>query len=137
MAYRRDRELPPTSRKAGNSWKALGVATIAGVLLSACASEQIIVDRKGVNQAQYQRDLSDCQGYAAQYDHSAEIAKSAGVAAIIGAAVGAIWGDSDTAAKAAGSAAVGAGAKEGLRGEHKKEQIVKRCLRGRGYRVLN
>ena len=54
----------------------------------------MVVDKQGIDEAQYQQDLTDCR-------------------AVIGAA------------GKAGDA------------EQEKSQVVKNCMRGRGYRVLN
>ncbi|UWN48935.1 hypothetical protein ASALC70_01125 [Alcanivorax sp. ALC70] len=45
--------------------------------------------------------------------------------AVIGGVLGAIFGNSGTAGRMAGDA------------QQEKEQVLKNCMRGRGYRVLN
>jgi hypothetical protein len=57
---------------------------------------------------------------------------------VVGGAVGVIVGDSsEAAARGAGVGAVTGGARGIAQGERDKVQVVKRCLRGRGYKVLN
>lgn len=120
---------------------ALPAAALLGLLpilwLGGCASRAPIVDQKGVDQAAYQRDLAECQGYADQV----AVGKQAGAGALggaaVGAALGAILGNSDTVERAAGSGAVVGGARGAVAGTRERSQVVKNCLRGRGYRVLN
>jgi len=103
-------------------------------LLAACAGRPI-VDMAGVDPAQYQRDLAECRGYADQVPKRA--GGGAVVGALIGAAVGAAIGNSDTAQALAGAGAV-QGAAEGAAMSHQERAVVvRRCLAGRGYRVLN
>jgi len=112
------------------------VAALSLALLSACASAPI-VDTKNVDQAKYQRDLSECQAYADQVS----TAKSAGGGALLGAAlggaVGAVFGDSSTAVKSATAGGIVGGTQGAVKGEQSKDEVVRSCLRGRGYSVLN
>ena len=69
------------------------------VLAAGCtAHPEPIVDTKGVNMAAYQRDLAECQEYAAQINPAAGVAKGAVAGAAVGAAVGAIGHDVGEAA---------------------------------------
>jgi outer membrane lipoprotein SlyB len=113
------------------------IALPAALLLSACASRGPIVDTQGVDMARYQQDLSQCETYAAQVSTGAEAGKGAVGGAVVGAAIGAIIGNSTTVARGAGVGGVAGGARGAARGENEKDQVVKNCLRGRGYRVLN
>ncbi len=116
--------------------KQLILILICSATLVACAHRQrIIVDMKGVDAAQYQRDLVECQSYAAQVARQA--GKGAVGGAVVGGAVGAIIGDSDTAKKGAGVGAVTGLVKGGAKTRREKQNVVKNCLRGRGYTVLN
>ena len=57
------------------------------VLAAGCtAHPEPIVDTKGVNMAAYQRDLAECQEYAAQINPAAGVAKGAVAGAAVGAA---------------------------------------------------
>ncbi len=53
----------------------------------------------------------------------------------VGAASGAIL--SESVGEWGGVGAVYGAAKSGLKGDREQSQVVKRCMRGRGYRVLN
>jgi len=101
----------------------------------ACAANpDPIVDMRGVDPVLYQQDLADCKVYTRQIQTEVGVAKGAAGGAAVGGAVGAISGDT---AKGAGIGAVAGGAKSAQLNEREKQQVVKNCLRGRGYRVLN
>ena len=101
------------------------------------AGNNPIIDTLGVNLTQYNRDLADCQ----QYANEVEIARQGAVGAASGAAVGgvfgAVLGNNDTAQRGAGIGAVGGGTRGVREGIRERERVIKRCLIGRGYRVLN
>ena len=111
----------------------LFVAT--ALLLGACAAHpEPIVDMKGVNADQLAYDWDDCEGYSEQIHLTEGIAKGAGTGAGVGALGGVI--NSDVGKAAANGALAGATA-SGIRNDREKQRVFKRCLRGRGYRVLN
>lgn len=108
----------------------IGVALVAG-----CAAHpDPIVDMQGVNVAQYEEDLAQCKSLGDQVKVEQGVAKGAATGAVIGAAVGAIGGGAD---RGAGYGGIYGGTKSGVRSQREKEQVVKRCMSGRGYRVLN
>lgn len=113
------------------------VTLLATVLLiAACSSSTApIVDTKGVNMSQYEKDLAECQLYSQQVKAGEGIARGTAGGAAVGGAIGAIAGGS--AAKGAGIGAVTGGAESARIAEREKAEVVKNCLRGRGYRVLN
>ena len=112
--------------------KELGLALI---LAAGCASHpDPIIDTKGVNLAQYEQDLAECREYAENISVTEGAAKGAAVGAVVGAAVGAISGD---AGRGAGYGGISGGAQSGLSNKREQEAVVKRCIAGRGYRVLN
>lgn len=100
-----------------------------------CASHPApIIDKRGVNMEDYQRDLAECQEYAADVSITKGAAKGAAVGAAVGAAAGAIRGNVD---EGAGYGATAGAVRSGLENKNTKESIAKRCLQGRGYKVLN
>jgi outer membrane lipoprotein SlyB len=104
-------------------------------LLAACTTtDEIIIDKQGVDMSRYDQDLAECRSYATEVQTGKKVAKGAASGAVVGGLIGAITGD---AGKSAGVGAVGGGAKGASQGEREKVQVVKRCLRGRGYKVLN
>ena len=107
------------------------------VVTLSCASNQIIIDRKNVNMANYERDLAECKTYSEEISTGKQAAKSGVAGAAVWGAIGAAVGNSETAASAAGAGGIAGMAKGGAHAEHNKKQVIKRCLRGRGYKVLN
>lgn len=105
------------------------------VALAACAAHpDPIIDMKGVNPDQLAKDWADCEGYSEQVIVGKGVAKGAGVGGVVGAAGGAIH--DDVGRGAASGALIGA-TRSGLKADRDKQQVFKRCLRGRGYKVLN
>lgn len=110
------------------------------MLLAGCAGRQRgepIVDMRGVDPARYQADLADCRQYAQQVNVGADAATGAVTGAVVGGAVGAAAGNSDTAKRSAGVGAVLGGARGAAGGVQERNQVVRNCLRNRGYAVLN
>lgn len=106
------------------------------VVLAACSSAPgPIVDTKGVDMTRYRADLADCETYAEQVRMERGVVKGAAGGAAVGAATGAIL-DKDVG-EYAGVGAVAGGAKSAVRADREKSQVVKNCMRYRGYRVLN
>lgn len=113
-------------------------ALLAAVALAACTTtDEIIIDQKGVNMSAYQQDLAECQAYSASVNTGEKTAVGAASGAVVGGLIGAITGGGEGAARGAGVGAVGGGAKGVSEGSQSEVQVVKNCLRGRGYRVLN
>lgn len=119
------------------------VATACVVVLGGCAGrhrsgDRVIVDTQGVDRNAYYQDLDDCQRYADDVDVGRRAAGDAVAGAVIGGAVGAIaTGSSRTATRAAGVGGVVGGVKGASSGVRERDRVVKNCLVGRGYRVLN
>jgi len=118
-----------------NELKKLTCVVVLIGLASGCANEPI-VDRKGVNEARYQADLTECHSYANQVDTAGETAKHGAIGAAVGATVGAIIGNSSTVERGAGVGAVAGGTKGFTKAERRKQRVLYRCLEQRGYHVL-
>jgi len=102
---------------------------------SACTTtDEVIIDKQGVDMSRYDQDLAECKSYATEVQTGKKVAKGAASGAVVGGLIGAITGD---AGKAAGVGAVTGGAKGASEGSEDEVDVVKRCLRGRGYKVLN
>ena len=117
-------------------------------LLSGCISTQSdsifnpgsgepIVDTKGVNMVQYELDLQECSAFSEDISTGKSIAKGVVTGAAVGAVIEAITDDERSWGDTFEVGAVSGGAQSGIRATRQKEQIVRRCLRGRGYKVLN
>ena len=108
---------------------------LLAALLTGCASHpDPIVDMQGVNAAQFERDREECEGYSEQVRIERGVARGAAAGAVIGAATGAIGGE---VADGAGYGVIFGASRSGLDGDRERQGVFKRCLRGRGYRVLN
>ncbi len=117
--------------------KATNRALLAATLLAlaACAAHpDPIIDRKGVDPNALARDWSECEAYTEEILISQGVLKGGATGAVVGALGGAI--DGDAGRGAAGGALYG-GTRSGLDADREKQKVFKRCLRGRGYRVLN
>ena len=135
----------PNSRAAGwRGARALGAAVALGLLVTGCGPYEPIIDRgrAGFNEVAYQQDLAQCRAYAEQIS----LAQQAGTGGAIGAATGAAFGAiGDAFAGSAGTgAALGAslGGLSGVLGggadaSQRQDSVVRNCLAGRGYAVLD
>ena len=96
-----------------------------------------IIDTRGVDESVFKKDYSECSDFAKNIDLTERTLKQGAVAGATGAAVGAIIGGEEAAKKIGGSAAVLNAVEANLDGRNEQAKIIKNCLRGRGYRVLN
>lgn len=114
---------------------------ILPALVMGCAGRHydtnVIVDTKGIDPQVYQQDLSECREFAGQVMRGEKVARSTAGGAILGGAIGAVVGNSNTAQRGAGSGAIFGAAKGVSQGSREKHRVLRNCLRGRGYRVLN
>ena len=105
----------------------LTITIFSACALLGCASHpEPIVDMKGVSQSKYKIDWKECKSY------SEKIKIQEG--STIGAATETIRGDTE---KNTGYGAIIGATRSGLNADKEKQAVFKRCLRGRGYRVLN
>lgn len=117
------------------------VALSLSLSLVACANTganyRPIVDSKGIDYNKYEADLKDCQQYANQTLDAAQTAAiGAGVGALFGAVLAAAAGSRyDRGATARVGALTGA-AGGAAQGETDQRTIIRRCISGRGYSVL-
>jgi outer membrane lipoprotein SlyB len=116
---------------------ALLVASAAAIIAGCAAHPDPIIDMKGVDLDEYKQDWAECESYTDEVLVSRGIARGAATGAAVGAVVGAIGGNSRDVGESAGIGGVYGGARSGLEADRVKQDIFKRCMRGRGYRVLN
>lgn len=112
----------------------VAVSAIMGIV--GCANYAPVIDTKNVDMNRYHADLKECQ----QYAQNENPAGQAAVGAIAGALLGAILskaagGNYDWQATSRVGAVTGAVAGGAHAGESQMD-IIKNCLRGRGYNVL-
>ena len=120
---------------------ALFLITLSGCVANSSGSifesSKPIIDTKGVNMSQYEIDHKECSIFSEDISTGKSIAKGAVTGAAVGAVIEAITDDVRSRRDAIEVGAVSGGAQSGIRAVREKEQILKRCLRGRGYKVLN
>ena len=112
------------------------------LLLAACSSftdpSGAIVDLKGVDREQYEVDLAVCERYANEVPIGKHVATGVVVGVAVGGAIGAVSGaNKQGIGKTAGTGAVIGGTRTGISAAAEKRYVLRECLRGRGYRVLN
>jgi outer membrane lipoprotein SlyB len=105
------------------------------ILIAGCANDPI-VDRRGHIEAEYEKDLAECRTYADEVSTLGEAAEHGAIGAVVGSVFGAVIGNSDAAGRGAGAGAVSGGTSGAVGAETRKERILYRCLKGRGYKVL-
>lgn len=111
------------------------IIPISLAVLAACAANpEPIIDQQGVDMGVYAVDLGECRSYADVISVGKGAAKGGAGGAAVGAATGAISGD---AAAGAGYGGIYGATQSGLEADREKRAVVKRCLAGRGYKVLN
>lgn len=116
----------------------LCVLLLIGASLAGCATRGEnyvpLVDMRYKSQVGFERDLADCQAYARQRPDATTGAVAGAIAgALLGAALAPHGYRNDLSAH---GAALGMGAGAGAAIE-KQEVVIKRCLAGRGYNVLD
>ena len=113
------------------------VVVACAVSLAGCAGYRPVVDLKGVDQSRYEADLAECQQYARQRDPAAQAAAGAVAGALLGVLLGAAAGSRFDRGAMARVGAVSGAAGGASHGAESQIDIVRNCLRGRGYAVLN
>ncbi len=120
------------------------LAVAAAVAVTACSTYTPIVDSRqpGFDEARYERDLWECRRYAAQIDEVRNTMEGAVLGALVAAAFGAIvgsFGGNVGEGAAIGASVGGLGGGVGGYGEAqaRQNQVVRNCLAGRGYAVLD
>lgn len=101
------------------------------------ASYAPLVDTAGVDEHAFSCDLRDCQDYAATVRTGQNAVGGAVLGALIGAAIGVLIGDNGDSARFGAKIGAADGALRGAAGSMAaKMNIVRNCMAGRGYRVL-
>ncbi len=119
--------------------RALEISTLLAlaILLSGCAAHpDPIIDTKGVDPDELAQDWGECETYTEEIVIAKGVAKGAALGGAVGAASGATGRHGDVAEDAAWGALYG-GTRSGLDADREKQMVFKRCMSGRGYRVLN
>ena len=123
--------------------KYFGLVIIAIATLTACrqveeiTGDRPIIDTKGVDMQAFESDLQDCYAYADEVQSGRKVATGAATGAAVGGVIGAVVGDSDTAKRSAGVGAVTGTMSGAGSAMSERHMVVRNCLAGRGYLVLN
>ena len=123
-------------------------AILVAFLLSSCAQTYTpVVDLKGVDKIRYEADLAECSQYGEEVKPTNDPVLTAILLiasfAALGAITGAVNDDSSVAEDAGLLAALGGGlGAAGVAGAeaevaNKQAQVIRNCLEGRGYKVLD
>jgi outer membrane lipoprotein SlyB len=115
-------------------YKILIITATGGILASCASNPDPIIDQQGVDQKKFVQDWVECEAYSKEIDTVKGIAKGAATGVIVGGVAGAIGGDKR---KNAAYGGLYGATRSGLDADRDKQMIFKRCMRGRGYRVLN
>ena len=119
-----------------------GTLILSVMILTGCvstASDPIfsgskpIIDKKGVDLNAYEVDLKECTEYANDISVGRSVLKGSAAGAAIGGVVEVLTDEDD----AIEVGVISGGAKSGIKPVRQKERVEKKCLRVRGYKVLN
>lgn len=120
------------------------LTTTAVLSVAGCAAtqpsitaQQLIIDTKGVDSFALSRDRAECQRYANGIESGSSAIGGALAGGLLGAALGATVGDGGFARDMAGVGAISGGAAGYGSAQMTKSQVLRNCMRGRGYAVLN
>lgn len=117
------------------SIRSILILLTTSIVIAACAAHpDPIVDMKGVDPEALAVDWEECEAYTEEIIMAKGVAKGSATGAAVGAISGAINGD---VGESAATGALYGGTKSGLDADRDKQRVFKRCLSGRGYRVLN
>lgn len=109
--------------------------TLVAIIAGGCAAHpDPIIDMKGVDAEALAEDWEECEVYTDEIIMAAGVAKGSTLGAAVGAVGGAI---NDDVGRGAAYGALYGGTRSGLDADRDKQRVFKRCLSGRGYRVLN
>jgi len=111
------------------------VLAMLAVALAGCAAHpDPIIDMKGVDPDALALDWEECEAYTDEIIMAKGVARGSATGAAVGAIAGAIGND---VGESAAYGALYGGTRSGLDADRDKQLVFKRCLSGRGYRVLN
>lgn len=107
-------------------------------IVSGCAAHpDPIVDLKGVDMEKYEQDWQECDEYTEEILIAEGVVKGTATGAAVGAIAGAIGGNRGDVGESAALGGLYGGTRSGLDADEERQRVFKRCLSGRGYKVLN
>lgn len=97
-----------------------------------------VVDMKNVDMAMFRKDVLECQNLALQVPSGANQALAGAlIGGLFGVALNKTSGNYYNNGQVAGTAALMGGASGAVNGMTARQNVVKKCLSGRGYNVLS
>lgn len=115
-------------------FQTLATLLLLATLCGCAAHPDPIVDMRGVDPEMLANDWDECEAYTDEVMIAAGVARGSAAGAAVGAIAGVI---NDDVGRSAANGALYGGARSGLDADRDKQLVFKRCLSGRGYRVLN
>ncbi len=116
----------------------LYLAMAIGAGIAGCAAHpDPIIDTKGVDPDLLAQDWEQCEAYSKEVSVGKGAMKGASAGAAVGAVGGAIGGNSEDVREGAAFGGLYGATRSGLDADREQAMVFKRCMRGRGYRVLN
>lgn len=109
-------------------------ALILVLLLSGCATYRPIVDNRGVDNVAYEADLRECQAYADQVSPAGHAVAGAAIGGGLSFLLALITRDDRGMAAGVGATIGAAGG--AANGAESQINVIRNCMRGRGYKVL-
>jgi outer membrane lipoprotein SlyB len=109
------------------------LATATGGLLAACTSDRLIIDDRGVDPVEYEKDLADCEGFASKVNVLGDATAAAVGGAIVGGVIGAAVGDGRTAQQIGGLGAATSGVKGAGRAAACMGVAIRCCFDSRSH----
>jgi outer membrane lipoprotein SlyB len=116
------------------------VAVCSSGLLAGCQStprQRVVVDPTGIDQAAFDKDLAECTTLADDAGRNISTGPRVTGGLMIGGTMGGLGGGSRGAVTMGTSGALLGGSSAADQRRAATDQILKNCMRGRGYRVLN
>ena len=119
------------------------IQILAVLLLTGCASKIIVDPKSSTNPANYFADKVECENISEQVSYVDEMAKASAMQALVSAVLSAALASKSNninvsnvakiGAVTGGSVGAGKGAYDTLQ---RRDAIVRKCLTGRGYKIL-
>jgi outer membrane lipoprotein SlyB len=108
---------------------------LATTCIAGCAGNpRPIIDTRDLDTTRYEADLAECSALGHEAEVAGGVLRGAVFGAAVGATFGAVFGDAGTGAELG---AITGASDSALGNELSRQSVIKECMRGRGYRVLN
>jgi hypothetical protein len=114
---------------------------ISIVFLSGCATKPLVDPKSSKNPANYYLDEMECNRIADEISMSTEVAKGATIQGVLSALLGAALAKGNISAGTGSGIGLATGVLMGggsaaVRTHERKQKVLRTCLAGRGYSIL-